>query len=60
LTLAMLLPMTSMRIWWFLRPETPANMERIILVRPPVGRSPLSVGDRPGALNEVPPGSADC
>ena len=31
-TLAILLPIMSMRVWCALRPETPANIERIIFV----------------------------
>ena len=30
LTLAMLLPITSIRVLWLFSPETPENMERII------------------------------
>src|SRR5690606_3838228 len=44
LTLAMLLPMTSMRVWWVKSPETPENSDRIMvpqsspaLLRGPVG-----------------------
>ena len=29
-TFAMLLPSTSMRVWWFSRPETPAQSDLII------------------------------
>jgi hypothetical protein len=31
-TLATLLPITSMRVWWARRPDTAANSERIIFV----------------------------
>src|SRR5690606_12571278 len=34
-TLAMLLPMTSIRVWCAFSPETPANRERIIVHSPP-------------------------
>src|SRR4030042_3132129 len=35
-TLAMLLPRTSILVWWFMRPDTPAHSDRImaLLLRP--------------------------
>ena len=33
--LAILLPITSMRVWWDFKPETPENRERIIIITSP-------------------------
>ena len=32
----MLLPMTSMRVWWLLSPDTPEKRERIIMYQSPL------------------------